>query len=107
MRQRLMAAGLIFALGVLAGAQIVAAPAFVLRGDRFRPLSYAELDPAQKAYADAEIASGRKSFDGPTNIYLRATEMANASRPLNRYLRFKAPMENKLKEIAILLTARF
>ena len=56
---------------------------------------------------DAEIATGRKSLDGPTNINLRSPEMAKASRPLNRYLRFEAPVEHKLKEIVILLTARF
>src|SRR4029453_6543310 len=61
----------------------------------------------QKAVADAEIATGRKSLDGPTNINLRSPEMAKASRPLNRYLRFEAPIEHKLKEIVILLTARF
>src|SRR5207248_1076342 len=38
---------------------------------------------------------------------LRSPEMAKASRPLNRYLRFEAPIEHKLKEIVILLTARF
>lgn len=109
MRRHLIVAVLIFVLGALVGAQFIAsaAPHFVLRGDRFRPLTYAELTPEQKAFADREIATGRKSFDGPTNIYLRATELVNASRPVNRYLRFKAPMEHKLKEIAILLTARF
>src|SRR4029453_13373377 len=61
----------------------------------------------QKAVADAEIATGRKSLDGPTNINLRSPEMTKASRPLNRYLRFEAPVEHKLKEIVILLTARF
>jgi 4-carboxymuconolactone decarboxylase len=100
------------ALGVVMGAVLgaaiaAAAPDFVLRGGRFRPLAYAELNPAQKALADAEIATGRKSFDGPTNIYLRSPEMVKAARPLGRYLRFEAPIEHKLKEIAILLTARF
>src|SRR3954468_7177150 len=109
MRRKLFIAGALVALGALAGAAAiaVAAPEFVLRGGRFRPLNYAELDTAQKAFADAEIATARKSFDGPTNIYLRSPEMAEASRPLGTYLRFKAPMEHKLKEIAILLTARF
>jgi 4-carboxymuconolactone decarboxylase len=109
MRRQLITAGALIALGAALGAAAVAtaAPDFVLRGGRFRPLSYAELNPAQKALADAEIATGRKSFDGPTNIYLRSPEMANASRPLGRYLRFEAPMQHKLKEIAILLTARF
>jgi 4-carboxymuconolactone decarboxylase len=109
MRRKLIIAGALFALGALAGAAAVAvaAPEFVLRGGRFRPLSYAELDPAQKAFADAEMASGRKSLEGPTNIYLRSPEMVNAGRPLESYLRFKSPMEHKLKEIGILLTARF
>jgi 4-carboxymuconolactone decarboxylase len=98
---------LVFALGLLAGTLATAQGDFVLRGGRFRPLSYAELNPAQKAVADAEIATGRKSFDGPTNINLRSPDMARASRPLNRYLRFEAPIEHKLKEIVILLTARF
>src|SRR4051794_28427322 len=40
-------------------------------------------------------------------MLLRSPEMAKAARPYGRYLRFKAPMEHKLKEIAILLTARF
>jgi len=79
----------------------------MLRGGRFRPLTYAELNPEQKAYIDREIASGRKSFDGPTNIYLRSPEMANAGRSVQRYLRFEAPTEHKLKEIVIMLTARF
>src|SRR4051812_6439791 len=109
MRRKLTIAGALVTLGALAGAAVMAtaAPEFVLRGGRFRPLAYAELNAAQKAFADAEIATGRKSFDGPTNIYLRSPEMANASRPVGAYLRFKAPMEHKLKEIAILLTARF
>jgi 4-carboxymuconolactone decarboxylase len=107
MRGTLVVATLMFALGLFAGTLATAQGDFVLRGGRFRPLSYAELSPAQKAMADAEIATGRKSFDGPTNINLRSPEMAKASRPLNRYLRFEAPTEHKLKEIVILLTARF
>jgi 4-carboxymuconolactone decarboxylase len=112
MGRKPITAGALVALGVAFGvilgiAVATAAPDFVLRGGRFRPLSYAELNPAQKALADAEIATGRKSFDGPTNMLLRSPEMAKAARPLGRYLRFEAPMEHKLKEIAILLTARF
>src|SRR5436190_6655910 len=103
-------AGALVALGAILGAAAVttAAPELELRGGRFRPLSYAELNPAQKAYIDRELASrNRPNMDGPTNIYLRSLETANAGRALGRYLRFEAPMEQKLKEIAILLTARF
>jgi len=109
MRLNLITAGALVALGAVVGAAMMAtaAPDFVLRGGRFKPLTYAELTPAQKEFADREIASGRTSFDGPVNILLRSPEMAEFSRPLGAYLRFKAPMEQKLKEIAILLTARF
>ena len=100
---------IITALGLLAlAASVVAAPEFRLRGDRFRPLAYDELDPEQKAMADAALASGRGSLDGPLNINLRSPEMARLSAPLGNYLRFKSTaIPHKLKEIAIMLTARF
>lgn len=111
MRGKLVMAG---ALGALAGAaglwvvSVVAAPEFHLRGGRFRPLSYEELNPAQKALADAALASGRKSFDGPLNINLRSPEMAKLAAPLTDYLRFKSTaIPPNLKQIGIMLTARF
>ncbi|HEY6257694.1 MAG TPA: carboxymuconolactone decarboxylase family protein [Xanthobacteraceae bacterium] len=111
MRGKLMMTG---ALGALAGvacmwaASVFAAPEFQLRGGRFRPLAYAELSPAQKVLADAALASGRKSLDGPLNITLRSPEMAELSRGLDAYLRFDSTaVPHKFKEIAIMLTARF
>ncbi len=111
MRGKLMMAG---ALGALAGAAcmgavaVVAAPEFHLRGDRFRPLTYEELNPAQKVLADSALASGRKSLDGPLNINLRSPEMARLAGPLTDYLRFKSTaIPPNLKQIAIMLTARF
>jgi len=107
MRGKLIIAG---ALGALAGAvaTVVAAPELHLRGGRFPPLAYAELDPAQKALADAALATGRSSFDGPLNINLRSPEMANLAAPLTAYLRFRSTaIPPKLKQIAIMLTARF
>jgi 4-carboxymuconolactone decarboxylase len=83
-------------------------PELNLRGGRFHPLAYGELDPAQKTMADAALASGRKSFDGPLNINLRSPEMARLAGPLTDYLRFKSTaVPPKLKQIAIMLTARF
>jgi 4-carboxymuconolactone decarboxylase len=103
---KLAIAGLI---GAVAGAAVVAAaaPEFKTRGNRFKPLSYDELAPAQRVFADREIAQGRKPETGPFNIYLRSPEMADLSRPFGDYLRFKAPEPRKLKEIAIMLTARY
>jgi 4-carboxymuconolactone decarboxylase len=97
------------AVGATVGATVVAsaAPEFNTRGNRFKPLSYAELTPEQRAFADKEIAGGRKPQTGPFNIYLRSPETAELTRPLSDYLRFKAPTPRKLKEIAIMLTARY
>ena len=103
---KLLIAGVIGALAG-AGAMAVAAPEFNTRGNRFKPLSYDELSVAQRAFADREIAGGRKPETGPFNIYLRSPEMAELSRPFSDYLRFKAPEPRKLKEIAIMLTARY
>jgi 4-carboxymuconolactone decarboxylase len=97
------------AAGGLIGAVVVAtaAPEFNTRGNRFKPLAYTELTSEQRAFADKEIAGGRKPETGPFNIYLRSPEMAELSRPLGDYLRFKAPMPRKFKEIAIMLTSRY
>jgi 4-carboxymuconolactone decarboxylase len=100
---------LVGAAGALIGAAVVAtaAPEFNTRGNRFKPLAYTELTPEQRAFADKEIADGRKPETGPFNIYLRSPEMAELSRPLGDYLRFKAPTPRKFKEIAIMLTSRY
>jgi 4-carboxymuconolactone decarboxylase len=106
MRLNVIIAG---ALGALIGAAAisVAAPELNLRGDRFRPLSYDELTPAQKVLADRELASPSRSGGGPLNIFLRSPEYAEVSRPLSTYLRFKSPFPEKLKELSIMLTGRF
>jgi len=107
MLAKLIIAGTVGAL-IGAAAVAAAAPELNLRGGRFKPPIYAELAPDQKAFVDREIAAGRSpGAGGPFNIYLRSPEMAELSRPLTEYLRFKSPMQRKLKEIAIMLTARF
>ncbi len=107
MLAKLIVAGTV---GALIGAAVVAsaAPELNLRGGRFKPPTYAQLNPEQKAYVDKEIAEGRNPGpNGPFNITLRSPQVAEMGRPLTEYLRFKAPMERKLKEIAVMLTARF
>src|SRR5215469_1534444 len=96
-------------VGAVIGVAVVAtaAPEFNTRGNRFKPLTYAELTPEQRAFADKEIASGRKPETGPFNINLRSPQMAELSQPYSDYLRFKSPTPRKYKEIAIMLTARY
>jgi 4-carboxymuconolactone decarboxylase len=100
--------GAVFALGVLTGAATISigAPELNLRGGRFRPLQYGDLNPAQKALADRDLAAPSRSGGGPLNIYLRSPEFAELARPLSTYLRFRTPFPEKLKELAIMLTAR-
>jgi len=95
--------------GAFIGGAVVAAaaPEFHTVGNRFRPLKYEELNAEQKAFADRELKAGRNPANGPFNIHLRAPQVAELEAPATNYLRFKAPMERKLKEIAVLLTARF
>jgi 4-carboxymuconolactone decarboxylase len=106
MHSKLIIAGTI---GAFMGAAAIsfAAPELHLRGDRFRPLTYDELNPAQRALADRDLAAPSRSGGGPLNIYLRSPEFAELARPLSTYLRFKAPFPEKLKELAIMLTGRF
>src|SRR5215470_14421089 len=105
---KLLSAG---AAGAIIGAAVVATAAtevkFDTRGNRFKPLTYAELTSEQRAFADREIAKGRKPETGPFNINLRSPEMAELSQPYSDYLRFKSPSPRKYKEIAIMLTARY
>jgi 4-carboxymuconolactone decarboxylase len=101
---KLLTAGVV---GAFAGVAMVAtaAPEFNTRGNRFKPLAYAELTPDQRAFAEREISSGHGK--GAFNIYLRSPETAELSRPFSDYLRFKAPQPRKFKEIAIMLTSRY
>lgn len=96
-------------IGAVIGAAVMAtaAPEFNTRGNRFKPLAYTELTPEQRAFADKEIAGGRRPDTGPFNMYLRSPQMAELVRPYSDYLRFKAPAPRKYKEIAIMLTSRY
>ena len=106
MLTKLLSAG---AMGAVIGAAVVAtaAPEFNTRGNRFKPLTYAELTSEQRAFADKEIAKGRRPETGPFNIYLRSPETAELAQPYSDYLRFKSPTPRKYKEIAIMLTSRY
>src|SRR5262249_60375848 len=108
MLTKLLGAGAVGAvIGVAVAGAATAAPDFDTRGNRFKPLTYAELTPEQRAFADREIAAGRKPQTGPFNINLRSPQMAELAQPYSDYLRFKSPSPRKYKEIAIMLTARY
>src|ERR1700693_5170727 len=75
MLTKLLGAG---AVGAVIGAAVVAsaAPEFNTRGNRFKPLTYAELTSEQRAFADKEIAKGGKPETGPFKINRRSPTAA-------------------------------
>ena len=97
----------ILGCGVITMAQTATAPDLHLRGDRFKPLTYAELTPEQKTLADHVMGGERGSLNGPFNVYLRSPEMGDLAQKLGAYTRFHTSVPKKLNELAIIITARF
>ncbi len=73
---------------------------------RFPAIPRAEMSAEQTALYD-RIASGpRAGVRGPYNALLRNPELCSLSEQLGGYVRYRNSLPNKLKEMAILLTAR-
>jgi 4-carboxymuconolactone decarboxylase len=107
MRYQLIGIGLIGLLAIgLAMAQDAKAPELHLRGDRFKPLTYAEMNPQQKTMIDHVLASPRGSTDGPFNIMLRSPVMGDLAQQYGAYMRYHSSLSPKLNEFVILITAR-
>ena len=81
-------------------------PDLRLRGDRFRPLTYAELTPTQKTLADNVLAGTRGRLNGPYNVLLRSPEMGDLAQRFGEHARFKSSIGLRLNEFVILLVAR-
>ena len=77
-----------------------------LRGDRFKPLSYDEMTPAQKTMIEHLLSGPRAGANGPFNVLLRSPEMGDLAQQFGASTRFKSSLPQKLYELAILVTAR-
>jgi 4-carboxymuconolactone decarboxylase len=77
-----------------------------LRGDRFKPLSYDEMTPAQKTMIEHLLAGPRAGANGPFNVLLRSPEIGDLGQQFGASTRFKSSLPQKLYELAILVTAR-
>jgi 4-carboxymuconolactone decarboxylase len=77
-----------------------------LIGNRFRPLTYAEMSPPQKAMIDSLLTGERRGAAGPFNVLLRSPEMGNLAQQFGASMRFHSSMPPKLNELAIIITAR-
>lgn len=103
-----MGIGLVSMIGIgLALAQDAKIPDFHLRGDRFKPLTYAEMTPPQKTMIQHVLSSPRGGTDGPFNIMLRSPEMGDLQQQYGAYVRYHSTLPPKLNEFVILLTGRF
>jgi 4-carboxymuconolactone decarboxylase len=95
-------------LGALLAAQ---APApnprdIQLVGDRFKPLKYDEMTPAQKTMMDHLVSGERRGAGGPFNVLLRSPEMGDLVQQFGASMRFHSSLPRKLNEMAIIITAR-
>ena len=77
-----------------------------LRGDRFKPLTYDEMTPAQKTMLEHLFAGPRGGANGPFNVLLRSPEIGDLGQEFGASTRFKSSLPQKLYELAILVTAR-
>jgi 4-carboxymuconolactone decarboxylase len=77
-----------------------------LRGNRFKPLTYDEMTPAQKSMVEHLIAGPRGGVNGPFNVLLRSPEIGDLGQEFGGAARFKSSLPQRLYELAILVTAR-
>jgi 4-carboxymuconolactone decarboxylase len=78
-----------------------------LVGDRFKPLTWDEMNPAQRTMIEHLYSGDRGGATGPFNVLLRSPEMGDLAQQFGASLRFHSSLPRKLNEMAILLTARY
>lgn len=78
---------------------------FTLRGDRFPPPTYEQMTPEQKKMTDAALAA--RGTAGSFNISLQSPEAGELFYAMGERVRFHMSVPDKLKELDILLTARY
>jgi 4-carboxymuconolactone decarboxylase len=75
-------------------------------GDRLPPIPDDQQTPAQKKVVKALIAGSRKAVRGPFIPMLRSPYLCDRAQKLGEYLRYRSVVPQKLRELAILATAR-
>ena len=89
-----------------AQAQAPSARDIQLVGDRFKPLKWDEMTPAQKTMMEHLFAGERRGAGGPFNVLLRSPEMGDLAQQFGASMRFHSSLPKKLNEMAIIITAR-
>src|SRR4051812_26526843 len=113
MRRTLLVLTIALALAGITAAQAPPAPSkpdprsLKFRGDRFKPLTWDEMSPAQRKMLEDLVAGPRSGADGPFNVLLRSPEMGNLAQQFGAATRFNQSMPRKLNELAIIITGRY
>jgi 4-carboxymuconolactone decarboxylase len=74
---------------------------------RYKELTVAEMNPAQKAAHDEIIAGKRGRFGGPFQLLIRAPDICRPAARMGEHLRWGTSLPDRLSELAIITTARF
>src|SRR4051794_5370159 len=77
------------------------------RMSRYREITAADMDPAQKRVHDQIVSGKRGRFGGPFQLLIRAPGVCEHAAPLGEYLRWGTSLPDRLSELAIITTARF
>jgi 4-carboxymuconolactone decarboxylase len=75
--------------------------------ERFKPLALDEMTPEQRRMAENVLAGPRKALRGPFTAFLYSPETGDHAQKLGAQVRFHNALPEKLKELAILVVARF
>ena len=95
-------------LAVLLAAQAKPDPKSIqFRGDRFKPLAWDEMSPAQRKMVEDLVAGPRSGANGPFNVLLRSPEMGDLAQKFGASMRFNPDMPRRLNEMAIIITGRY
>ena len=91
---------------LLIGAQTPDTSNLGLVGDRFKPLTWDQMTPEQRTMTMNVLTGPRRGLGGPFNVLLRSPEMGDYAQQLREYARFRPAVPAKLRELAIIVTAR-
>lgn len=75
--------------------------------ERFKPLALEEMTPEQRRMAENLLSGPRKGMRGPFSALLYSPETGDVAQKLGAQIRFHNSLPDPLKELAILLVARF
>jgi 4-carboxymuconolactone decarboxylase len=76
-----------------------------LRGDRFQPLTYDQMNPEQKKYTETVMAG--RGPGATFNLFLRSPEAGELFFAMGERVRSHMSVPDKLKEMALAITARY